>query len=113
IDVAHRHADGADGGDQRLRPGCLLPHRRSQENDEQTPTGKPVDDEFPPVRPSPATEEGEGGGHRRRLQRNSPSPDIVGERKVLNWTRSLENRRSKVQSIATRNFFSARGSLLK
>src|SRR5262249_32135940 len=39
--------------------------------------------------------------------------DIVGARKVWNCTRSLVKRRSRVQSKATRSFFSKRGSLLK
>src|SRR5262249_10246732 len=39
--------------------------------------------------------------------------EIPGARKVWNWTRSFENTRSSVQSKATRNFFSKRGSLLR
>src|SRR6266567_4140310 len=39
--------------------------------------------------------------------------EIVGARKVWNCTRSFVNRRSRVQSSATRSFFSNRGSLLK
>jgi hypothetical protein len=39
--------------------------------------------------------------------------DIVGARRVTNCTRSLEKRRSKVQSRATRTFFSKRGNLLR
>src|SRR4030095_3253375 len=34
-------------------------------------------------------------------------------RTVVNWTRSFEKRRSKLQSSATRHFFSNRGSLLR
>src|SRR5215467_8317694 len=39
--------------------------------------------------------------------------EIVGARNVWNCTRSLVNRRSRVQSKATRSFFSKRGSLLR
>jgi len=39
--------------------------------------------------------------------------ETVGARSVINWTRSLENTRSRVQSIMTRHFFSSRGNLLK
>src|SRR5215468_10922925 len=39
--------------------------------------------------------------------------EIVGARNVWNWTRSLVKRRSRVQSKATRSFFSKRGSLLR
>src|SRR5215469_2757398 len=39
--------------------------------------------------------------------------EIVGARNVWNCTRSLVKRRSRVQSKATRSFFSKRGSLLR
>src|SRR5215469_16471716 len=39
--------------------------------------------------------------------------EIVGARNVWNCTRSLLKRRSRVQSKATRSFFSKRGSLLR
>src|SRR5215469_13239447 len=39
--------------------------------------------------------------------------EIVGARKVWNCTRSLVKSRSRVQSKATRSFFSKRGSLLR
>src|ERR1700756_5472710 len=39
--------------------------------------------------------------------------EIVGAQKVWNCTRSFVNRRSRVQSNATRSFFSNRGSLLR
>src|SRR5207247_2275424 len=38
---------------------------------------------------------------------------IPRSRTVVNWTRSFENSRSRVQSSATRHFFSNRGSLLR
>jgi hypothetical protein len=43
----------------------------------------------------------------------SSACEIVGARKVWNCTRSFVNRRSRVQSKATRSFFSNLGSLLR
>ena len=43
----------------------------------------------------------------------SSASDIVGDRNVGNWTRSLEKTRSRIQSSATRTFFAKPGSLLR
>jgi len=37
--------------------------------------------------------------------------DVAAERKIIKWTRSLAKSKSRVQSRATRTFFSSRGSL--
>ena len=37
--------------------------------------------------------------------------DVAADRKIIKWTRSLAKSKSRVQSKATRTFFSSRGSL--
>ena len=45
--------------------------------------------------------------------RSSFAREMVGARKVTNWTKSLEKSRSSVQSKATLSFSSNRGNLLR
>src|SRR5215472_11386175 len=54
-----------------------------------------------------------GAGREPGILSASSMCEIVGARNVWNWTRSLVKRRSRVQSNATRSFFSKRGSLLR
>src|SRR6516164_8982798 len=44
---------------------------------------------------------------------SSSACETLGARTIRNWTISFENRRSRLQSRATRSFFSNRGNLLR